>query len=277
MYAFRFVSACALLLAGGLFTSSAQAGHTDILIYSDGAPSPTLLSGALDFEDGDSFADIRMFEGFLEPASFSGQNFYEGDEPGANAVTVASGSLPSGASALSAGDIFFDVAGLTIDGSTGELFLWDDLSGVFNLAPSAYSLELQGLGAVADGSSTNNVSSTRWAAVDANGFFHQHRDYQLLDNDANTSTVAQTGVYLFSLTARMAGFNDSLPMYMVIGAGLDEESEADEELLERAADHVGDTFGVMAAEIEEPVIPEPGAMAIWALGASALLARRNRR
>ena len=253
-----------------------DAAHTDVLVYSDGAGSPTLQLGALDFEDGMSFDNIRLFEGFLAPATFFGVNFYSGDEPGANAVTTASGSLPAGGSAIGGGDIFFDIAPATIDGVTGELFQWDDLSGVFTAAPSGYSLEIEGTGAIADGSAANNAATSAWETVDTNGFFHKHRDYLLFDNDGNNTTVADTGVYMLSLTARKSGFNDSLPFYLVLGAGLDETNPADELLLETAADHVGATFGVMAAEIEA-VIPEPATGLVWSIGFATVMLVRKRR
>lgn len=268
----RSLSSWSLSFCLCAFTGVAMGQHADVLVSSDGDSSnPQLILGAHDFADGDSFAGIRLFEGFLEEQTFGGTNFYSGDEPGMNGITAASGNLPAGYQPLGAGDVYFDVTPFTIGGATGELFLWDASSSAFAVAPGDYSLQLESTGAIADASAGNNVATSPWATADADGFLHQHRDYQLLDGDADPATRADAGVYLVGLTARQAGMADSLPFYLVLGAGLDEEDPMDEEFLEGALDVASDLLGVMAVEHEHEEVPEPSSLLLGAVALTAVL------
>lgn len=254
------------------FAGVAMGQHADVLVSSNGDSSnPQLILAAHDFADGESFADIRLFEGFLEEQTFGGTNFYSGDEPGMNGITAASGNLPTGYQPLGAGDVYFDVTPFAIGGSTAELFLWDASSNAFAVAPSDYSLQLESTGAIADASASNNVATSPWATADADGFFHQHRDFQLLDGDADPATRADSGVYLVGLTARQAGMADSLPFYLVLGAGLDEDDPMDEEFLEGALDVASNLLGVMAVEHEHEEVPEPSSLLLGAVAVAAIL------
>ena len=53
--------------------------------------------------------------------------------------------------------------------------------------------------------------------TDDDGHIHEHRYYELLDNDANGSTAPADGIYLFAMQLRMSGLLSSKPIYMVFG------------------------------------------------------------
>lgn len=264
-FSHRILAVVVFATLNSLLGAAAFGAHADVLISSDGntAGTPKLLVGAHDFDDGDSFADIHLFEGELPFVDeLLGDDRFSGDEPGMNGAVQT--LQPAGYIELPSNlDVSFDFQTMNI-GSTSNLFKWNGAG----YDPVTGGVTLEANGAVADGSASSSAGGV-WSTTSSGGFFHQHRDFDLLDNDGDINTTADVGIYLVSMTARATNFLDSDPFYLVFATdGVDEEDH------ELAAEFVADYFGVQGVEAE---VPSPGSLALLALGAFVAPLRRGMR
>ncbi|MBX3315862.1 MAG: hypothetical protein KF902_03245 [Phycisphaeraceae bacterium] len=215
----RFVSTIALVSVASF--ALADEGHLDITVYQSGG---VLFTGAIDEDSSIITPNVRVFEGDFQ--NIGGTIF--ADEPG---IDILDGSFTPGAQLL-----------LNIRKS---LRVWNG-SDFFSLAATDLTLEFgpQTLTTPA----TDGLTGPMIFDFDANGGLHDHPDF-ILNADI-------TGIYLLEIEFAKDGFGTSLPAWIVLNYGLDEE------------DHE------LAVEwVERNLVPAPGSL----LALSGLLALRRRR
>jgi hypothetical protein len=231
----------------------ALAQHNDVSILTEGG---TLSVNGYDVDGLELTEGQRVFEGEL---GLSGST-YEGDEPGFFSPVVG---LPAGFSTLP-GDTALGFNVLSVPELGRNLSYWDGTGDVvFGALPNSELLKLVGLDlseAIVDGSN-GDVPGFAIGTTSASGFLHQHVEFFLL-GDAAESDVASTGVYLLALEAAVAGFENSLPFYFVLGAGVT-DTEID--------------LGIDWVNENLVAVPEPGVSALLAVGLALLARGRVRR
>lgn len=214
----RFMSFVAIASVVGM----ASAQHLDLTVYNDAG---TLKTGALDEDNLEFTPDVRVFEGDFQ---LIGSTVFA-DEPG---LDILDGSFAPGSQLL-----------LNVRKS---LRAWNG-SDFFSVAPTDLTLEFgpQSLTTPA----TDTITGPMIFGFDANGGLHDHPDF-ILNADL-------TGIYLLEIEFAKDGFGTTLPAWLVLNYGLDEE------------DHE------LAAEwVERNLVPAPASLLLLS---GALAATRRRR
>lgn len=280
------------LLVLASLTQTAFADGPDVLVVSDGAPSPKLVIGGWndEFNTGTIPSDqLLVFGGEAVANDMNASLPYATEgvgEPGFNAVPQSTLDnpafvTPAGAfSAVAANTpLTFSFLPMTIGANSRNLFFWDGVGPEPSFAPVAsnVSLQLELTGAnpwtnAINGSSDAVIAGNTIATTSGSGFLHQH----LVTTISKGGAAPDQGFFLFSLQMEMAGFTSSDPLFFVFGAlnpadFTTPELEAYEVTHDLAIDWVQDN-------LVAPV-PEPSTYAILALGAAAipLVRRRLRR
>lgn len=166
---------------------------------------------------------------------FDNGTFWEADEPG---IFIEEGSLPDGTQ-----------VGFTIEAA---VLFWDGTGAVnFSTSPDLMTLEF-GPNTVTTSAVDGDIAGFN-INFDAStvGGFDEHYDY-LLDNSASQ------GIYVLQNRFSLSGFSDSVSVWTVFNAGLDETTH------DTAIDWV-----------ESNLVPAPSAAALLAMG--GLVAARRRR
>ena len=205
-------------VVGGLLAfiaNGAHAQHADVLVQ---VVDGRLATGSADFDSGAWTLGKRVYS--AEFSSISSVN-----DPGFNALSAGSPSLPAGASALPGStSLRWDFLPLKIDGSLQNLFYWNGNGATegevaFGTLPGPdYRLEVYGRDNIVgvDGAPTfvagdviNNTTS--------NGSLHTHRFFYLDSGNQNATTTPADGIYLMSMRLKMTGIDAAQPAYFVFG------------------------------------------------------------
>ncbi len=200
----------------------ACAQHVDILVQQvDGR----LVTGSADFEADEWTIGRRVYSSEFD-------DDFSVDEPGFNALSAGSPSLPMGSQALPGNTaLAWDFLPMTVAPLRANLFYWnglesDGLPGItpgdvhFGPSPGAgYTFGLFDKTSTAFTVNGGPVLVTGGVIddTDTDGFVHRHRFYQLLDNDGGGATQPADGIYLIAMQFRMDGLASAKPIYMVFG------------------------------------------------------------
>ena len=193
----------------------ADAQHADVLVQ---AVDGRLATGSADFDSGEWTLGRRVY-----PSEFG--SIYSVNDPGFNALTVGSPSMPAGATELPGNtSLGWDFLPMKIDDSLANLFYWDGLGSTeqdidFGDLPGLdYRLELYGRNNIVgvDGSPTA-VPGDVINDTGADGSLHTHRFFFLDSGNQNATTTPVDGIYLASARMTMTGFDRSQPIYFVFG------------------------------------------------------------
>lgn len=268
----RFKIALAALAAATVFSTTASAQHSDVLLRSDGTQVLIGAAEDIDMEEGGPFfnLDTTTFEGvFLAPAAPTPPfNFdFERDEPGffnSPAATVGQ-NLPGNA------DVSIELTAFSLPSGTDDTFYWDG-TGEVDFQP--LSTAQSGVEFTFD-----FVTPAPFTTTAADGSLDDHPIFGLTGGAAD-------GVYLIGPSVTVGDLDASDPFYMawLASSALSTEELAEEleEALEVFEEGGPDPVvgGVNFAFFEEAVefaeaIPEPTSAVLGALALVGLVARRR--
>jgi hypothetical protein len=272
------------VLAATIFTSSAIAQHSDVLVTA--VNGQVAIGSAADVDGPNENFDVttKTFESVLL-AGFSPVNpaDYEGEEPGyfaLNAIGDAAELTNLGASALPNGaDVSISASVFSVGGASASLFYWDGV-GAVNFQPAAA------------GTTFAFDPATNFATTDANGGMDDHPIYEL---EAAAGTPVD-GVYLVSPRIDVAGLARSDNFYLVLLADALIADEDAAELVEEALESLAEgtatdalvdfgngamkdfAFYEEAVEFvaDNVVVPEPGTALLLFSAIACLVSNRTR-
>jgi hypothetical protein len=235
-----------------VLSSAVVAQHSDIELFDE--------AGQVGVEP--RIAEGEFGEG-LNPA-------YRADDPGLESdpdELAMHGETPLPGGAL----VGFDVATVTLGGTTKSLFYWDgsgspdfvSLASPHELKISdsteSFSIQFDGSGAAAG---FHFALTADGSGPDPAGFLHTHLIFDLVDAGGIGVGSPAAGVYAFATTFRVAGLADSEPVFWVLAA------EVDEAVHEAAVDYISRSVGI---------VPEPSSLAFVAGSVLLGLLRRSRK
>jgi hypothetical protein len=165
----------------------------------------------------------------------------------------------------------FDLPTFTIGSTTKSLFYWNGTGAVdfetlasphelkISDATESFSLQVDGTGAAAG---FNFALTADGSGPDPAGFLHQHLLFDLVDASGTGVAAPTAGVYAFATTFRVAGLEDSEPVFWMLASGVDESAH------EAAVEFIA---------LSQGIVPEPGTLSLMGVAlAAGLLARSDR-
>lgn len=248
IHSLRPLLACFVL--SGL-PSSALADHFDVLFYEFGGQ---LATGATDF--GPPFSLLPDVRVFVEPLPI-------GDVT-SNPGFTASSPPPAGNALPGDTEIAFDVLPEPLlEGRT--LSRWDLAGEVAFEDPGGVRIRVREgscftCASVPVDGGTERLPGFTLGTTSATGTLHRHHEIFLLP-PVGSGSLAPAGAYLLALTARVEGFLESPPFYVLFG------KQASAAQLEAAARWVEDVL----------LVPEPGPTASGVAVLAVLIALSRRR
>lgn len=212
-----------LAVAALATASAATAAHIDMLLFRQGN---SLRLAGYDFGGNPPvLVDHTVFAGSLERVA-AAPGLVFGDTPGWNALSLPN-QLPPGSSTLP-GRAPVSVRGRVLPGALGGVNLahWSGIGPVLFTAPAGGEVMEH---AYATGVVLHNAAaeSTAWLSLGSTssaGGMHRHPSFEIYGSAARDPLSADrpsNGVYLFSLSASMAGLEESNAVFVVLGVGVD--------------------------------------------------------
>ncbi|QQE10104.1 PEP-CTERM sorting domain-containing protein [Planctomycetota bacterium] len=251
----KSIATTAAVLTASIFAtgqlSAADHGHSDFLLGQQNGQFVVLQEHAGEIEIAHTMGAEMPDTYFTNAPGFN-------TEPDEYPVSITA--------PIASTDVVFDFVAVDIAGATANLFYWDG-SGEASFTPvldgtTFYATKqinpFESLTAIADGSA-NNVDGFAIGASDAQGGFHHHINFGMLDSNSSTANIAD-GIYAVALSLTQDSLIASEPVVIAF-----------------ATEGIGEVAHEAAVEyLNTSLVPEPASMFLLGISGIALIGRRRK-